>query len=250
MSTSDFRRARGWVFLTWAAAIVGITDPAIAQSQQGGDAARIQDAVRSIEAMRRLPGTGLQMVQAGGQTFLMTDNGRFAVVQGRLWDVWHGEELRTIADLDRAASRLDLAKMRIDFRELAALARGPERAPVTTIFLDPACDTCQPLLSQVAQLKAEFRFRLVLVPRTDEGVETAKRLLCAPSADVAFDAIVQGRIQTLPTPDARCGLGALQKTLVTARILGVETLPTVVSADGRLSAGAHSLALRAFIKGS
>lgn len=214
----------------------------------GNDVERLQAAAKSIEAMRRLPITGMQMVQAGGQVFLLSDNGRFAVAQGRLYDLWHGEELRGIADLDRAIAHLDLSRMKLDFNDLATLIYPVGAAPASsksaaagqrtaTIFVDPRCDHCEVLLRDLPGLVNEFRFRLVLLPLGGEAsIELAKQLLCSPGAQ-ASAALLTQQFQKLAAARIDCSVLRLQKTIVTARILGIESAPTVISDDGRVLRG-------------
>ncbi|TAG49799.1 MAG: DsbC family protein [Betaproteobacteria bacterium] len=211
------------------------------------DVARIQDAMRGIESMRRLPGSNMQLVQAAGNTFLMTENGRFAVVQGRLYDVWHNVEIKSVSDLDRVAAKLDLSRMKLDFNELATLTFGTGKRLVTA-FIDPRCEHCATLLAQANSLTSEYQFRLVLLPLLGEqSVAEAKQLLCAPSGAVA--ALVAKRVASLPKPPNDCALAKLQKTIITARILGIESVPTVISPDGIVSRGVPE-SLSQFLKGS
>lgn len=211
------------------------------------EVARVQDAMRGIEAMRRLPGSNMQMVQAAGSAFLITENGRFAVVHGRIYDLWHNEEIKSIGDLDRLASRLDLSRMKLDFAELATLYVGGGKR-VATLFIDPRCEHCVSLLGQVNALSSEYQFRLVLLPLLgDPSVADAKQLLCAPSG--AALALISKRIASLPKAPNDCALAKLQKTIITARILGIDTVPTAIAPDGRVMRG-NLESLAVFLKGN
>jgi len=256
---------RRWTFRTLlhyiAVVLPGVAALATVDAS-ANDVERIQAASKSIEAMRRLPITGMQMVQAGGQTFLLSDNGRFAIAQGRLYDLWHGEEVRNISDLDRAVSRLDLSRMKLDINDLATLhypldkgskgtavnaatARGRE----VTVFVDPRCgEQCDALLKALPSLATEYRFRLVLLPLQGESsIELAKQLLCSPES-MATAALMTQQFSKLSPAKTDCSVLRLQKTIITARILGIESVPTVVSDDGRVLRGTGDLVQ--FLKGS
>ncbi|TFT44863.1 DsbC family protein, partial [Proteus mirabilis] len=52
----------------------------------------------------------------------------------------------------------------------------------------------------------------------------------------ATDALLNGRISNLEQDDT-CNLEPMQRTLVTAQILGIQGVPFIVANDGRISRG-------------
>jgi thiol:disulfide interchange protein DsbC len=73
----------------------------------------------------------------------------------------------------------------------------------------------------------------VLGPDSERQV---RQLGCARDKKAATDALLSGRIGNLDQDDA-CNLEPMQRTLVTAQILGIQGVPFIVANDGRISRG-------------
>ena len=61
------------------------TDMAPVSNQTPGG---VQELLRGIRGMQRLPIAGVQMVDAGERVLFVSDNGRY-VFTGPAWDLWH-----------------------------------------------------------------------------------------------------------------------------------------------------------------
>ena len=226
-------------------AISGVWRPAAAASPPPhplADAA-IEQLMQGIDGMRRLPVQGMQMVQSGERVFFVSANGRYAFL-GPAIDLWHGERLTTLADADRLMSRLDLTRWRLNVSELGALDLG-EGARDILVFVDPACPECDRLIERVQALdpaaRAPYRFRLIpLAVRGAASRDRVVRLNCLAETDrpAAMQALLTQRVAALPAAAGVCGQGALQRALVTAQVLGINQVPFLIAADGRLQAGA------------
>ena len=58
-----------------------------------------RDLLKGIEAMRRLPVEGVQLVQAQGQLLIVSTNGHYVITGGRLIDLWNNLRLVGVACL-------------------------------------------------------------------------------------------------------------------------------------------------------
>jgi thiol:disulfide interchange protein DsbC len=196
--------------------------------------------LHQIDAMASLPVTGLKAVESDGRLLFMSDNGRF-VIDGTLYDVWAQQPLTSLASIRSAGDRLDLRRLGLPLDDLQALTLG-EGAEEVLIFVDPRCPHCHALLKQADQLQFRYTFRIlpvaVLGPESEHQV---RQLGCALEPAAALLALTSGRFAGLPQR-ADCDLAPLQRTLVTAQLLGVKGVPFIVAPDGRISRGRpHSL---------
>jgi len=169
--------------------------------------------MQGIGGMRRLPVSGVQMVQSGDQVFFVSANGRYAFL-GPGFDLWHGMRLTSVAEAE------------------------------VLVFVDPRCPQCAALLDRLktvpeATLKT-YRFRLIPLPVLSQGSQQeALALNCLAETDRpgALAALLEHRTDRLPAATGSCGQGAIQRALVTAHLLGIERVPFLIAPDGRLQSG-------------
>jgi len=191
--------------------------------------------LHNIDAMASLPVTGIKAVESDGRLLFMSDNGRF-VIDGTLYDLWAQQPLTSLTSIRTAGDRLDLRRLGLALDDLNPLTLGNGAAEVL-IFVDPRCPHCHALLKQAGHLKDRYTFRIlpvaVLGPESEQQV---RQLGCAREPAAALQALTSGRFTDLPQqPD--CDLAPLQRTLVTAQLLGVQGVPFIVAPDGRISRG-------------
>jgi thiol:disulfide interchange protein DsbC len=229
------------------APLLGLPGPAVAAEASGPPPppASLADADAllngPIEGLKALPIHGLQLVKAGGKTFLMSSNGRF-VIQGTLLDVWNQVAIADLADVDRIANRIDLAKMKLRIDDLAAVTVGTGKPPVV-VFVDPRCPYCKQVQQQLLALKDRYTFKLVAVPVLGpESQNLVVRLSClaqTPHKDQARAALLQQAYDRLPAEvAATCDRQPLQRALVTAHLFGIDAVPFLIAPDGRTFKGA------------
>ena len=199
--------------------------------------------MQGITGLRRLPVSGVQMVQSGAQVFFVSANGRYAFL-GPGFDLWHGMRLTSLAEADRLMGRIDRTRLKLDAEDLGALDWGTGAAEVL-VFVDPQCPRCAALLDRMrtlpeAALKT-YRFRLIPLPVLGQGSQReALALNCLAETDraQALAALLDHRTSAMPSASGSCGQGAIQRALVTAHLLGIEQVPFLIAPDGRLSVGA------------
>ena len=198
-------------------------------------------ATGAIAEMQRLDISSLQAIEPanGGDLIFLSQNGRYAL-KGELWDIWAKKRLKTIDDVRDAQTHVDLAGLKVGWGDLKPFHIGTG-SKVVRVFLDPNCPYCHALLLQMGPyLKAhtDFSFDVFVVPLLGEDSQKKDRLLsCAVDPQAALDALVthQG-YDTLAQVD-KCDLAPAQRRFITAHMLGVEGVPYLVSADGRIHEG-------------
>jgi len=198
--------------------------------------------MQGIGGMRRLPVSGVQMVQSGDQVFFVSANGRYAFL-GPGFDLWHGTRLTSLVEAERLMQRIDRSRLKLAGEDLGALDLGTGKAEVL-VFVDPRCPQCAALLDRIQRLPATvlktYRFRLTPLPVLSQGSQReALALNCLAETDpaAALNALLEHRTDRLPAATGRCGQGAIQRALVTAHLLGIERVPFLIAPDGRLQSG-------------
>jgi thiol:disulfide interchange protein DsbC len=221
--------------LTGAPAFAAESDPT---GSSGSEAGGIQELLRGISGMQRLPVSGIQMVEAGERVLFVSANGRY-VFTGPAWDLWHGAKLETLDEAAHLAERIDLKRLGLDPASLGALDLGTGERDVV-VFVDPRCPHCRRLMDGLPALAERYRFRLVPLPVLGPESEAAVvRLACLAEQDpsAARDALLSGTFDQSPAPTGTCGQAPVQRALVTAQLLGLAGVPYLIAPDGRLEQG-------------
>jgi thiol:disulfide interchange protein DsbC len=221
-----------------ALAALSLAGSAFAQSAPD-DVAQIKKLMHGkFDAVKRLPVTGLMIVEADGQVYLSSENGRIVVANGRVYDMWNGLEIKEGKDVDKFANKIDLVKMGLNISDLAPLEVGAGKKTVV-MFIDPSCPHCHRMMAQAAKLTNEYRFQFVLLPILGtESIEKSKKAICMADKQAAVKALIDNTLAKAPSPDVGCNLLPLQKALLTARIMGVDSVPFIVAPDGTMQRGA------------
>jgi len=196
--------------------------------------AQAESPLGTIKAVKSVPINGVRIVETEQGVFFASDNGRF-VWKGPLYDMWSAQKVETLADIDKVAGRVDLKKIGVDFSQLATFTLG-EGSKEEVVFVTPTCPHCQKLLDQAAKLTKDYRFVVILLPLGPKDIDVAKRLVCLADKGKALQALISRNYEALPA--GNCPLTPLQKNLVTARVLGITSVPYVVRHDGLIKVGA------------
>ena len=130
------------MLLTGFIAQTHATEPGGAKPSTDGEmTAEVKGIMRSVDAVKRLPVTGLSMIDAGNKTFLITDNGHFAVAGNfKLVDMWQGKIIGSVEDT-KGIDKVDLRKIGLSPDELSTFTIGTGKKEVV-IFVDPQCNYC------------------------------------------------------------------------------------------------------------
>ncbi|CAD6875392.1 DsbC family protein [Methylomonas fluvii] len=198
-----------------------------------------------IDGMQDLPITGLKMVKTGEQTVFISSNGRFALTGGKLMDIWTQQEIKDLPDIDKIANRIDLSRMKLNVDDLGPVAIGHGKTSVL-VFIDPLCPYCGKVMKDLQALQDQYTFKLVMVPILGpESQNIVVQLTCQlGSSDTKLKDSVRDRLLKqdyagLPTePPSPCNKEPLQKSVVTAKLFGLQGVPFLIAPDGRTHSGA------------
>lgn len=199
-------------FVLAAAAAAYLSGPAYSQSSVRPPAMNIpplgegvlRDQVDKIKGVKRLPVNGLSIVETtDGSVFLLSDNGRFAVIGGRWVDVWEGKNISGIAD-SVSLDKINFARMGINVDEFSpyVIGSGPKNV---LVFVDPAMDETRAVVRQMAPLGKQYTFKVVLLPLNGGPAgAAARRLQCSPDRGLSLNALINGGLESLPVPKPDC----------------------------------------------
>ncbi|WPL22949.1 thioredoxin domain-containing protein [Thiorhodovibrio frisius] len=197
----------------------------------------LADLSAPLDASIQLPGSGVQMLQLQDRVAFLSGNGRYAFT-GDAWDLWHGEQLTSVRQAQVLASRVDLDRLGLDPADLGAISLGDQESNTKPVwvFIDPLCAACQELLERLAQ--TETPAHVIPLPLGGaDSAQAARRLLCAPSPQAAQSALLDQTWSELPRPTSDCDTQPLVRALITARLLGIDSVPTLIAPDGRIQRG-------------
>lgn len=195
-----------------------------------------RDALKGIEAMRRLPADGFHVVQSQGRLLLVSTNGHYVVADGRILDLWNQLEVKSVADVE-GTLRMPLARMGIEASALGGVVMGrTDSTSRVTVFLDPGSAESRKLLPQLRAVGERYRLDVIFLPAQTARAGMSRALICDANAARAF--INESRAP-VPIPDsASCGQKELERARVTAQLLGITSLPFTVCPNGVTIGGA------------
>ena len=194
-------------------------------------------ALRRIEATQQLPGGGFAAVKVAGRDALyyLSNDGRI-LIKGTAYDLWSGRTLSTLADVQRSATRLDLAGFQALWPQLDPIELGSGPATVVA-FVSPACPHCQSLIDQAQALTQHYRFLLLPIPAGGQSGAVVRSLACARDKAAAEAAYLRHELEAGIAQTESCNIEAVQRRVITAQMLGVKGVPWIVRADGTSSEG-------------
>ena len=190
-----------------------------------------------IKATKRLPVQGMSIIETvDGKTFVVSDNGRVAIIGGRIIDLFENREIKGIADTE-SLDHINLKRMGIKGVELATFTIG--NGPVEAIvFVDPMCEPCRALVSEMPKYVKQYTFQVLVYPlRGGPSGVAARALACAPDKSLALTAFTSGRLESLPQPSRNCDVANVQKAMITGSVLGIRSLPFMILPGGKTFSG-------------
>ena len=197
----------------------------------------MREQMENLKAAKRLPVRGLILIETkDGKTFLVSEDGRLAIMGGKWFDLWEKKQITSVQDA-AILDRINFAKLGIDPDEITSLRIGSGSKRVV-VFADPVDKDTKGLVSQIAPLSKEYTFQIVLVPRrSGEANKAIAKLACAPDKPTALAAFMSGAYSSLPDPTPSCDLLPVSKGMSTAVAIRIPGLPLVVRQDGLIAYG-------------
>lgn len=200
-----------------------------------------------LEAVVHLPIKSLKAVEANGEIFYMSENGRF-VLRGQLYDIWYKDTLDTINQINDSATRIHFNRMGTNFDDFNTISIGTGNKQAVA-FVDPLCTICHKLMADAEDLGKEYTFKFVVVPALgDESNKLARHLFCAENSEDAAKAYMNNTLATVAQKE-NCDTAQYDQTLLMAHLLDVKGVPFVVAPDGRYSQG-RPKELKSWLEGS
>ena len=201
--------------------------------QRGAEA----QALREIEATRQLPAGSFSAVKVKGRQglYFLSSDGRI-LIKGSAYDLWSGRNLATLADVERAATRIDLKGFATIWPQLDPIMLGEEPATVVA-FVSPGCPLCRSLIDQALELTDRYRFLLLPIPAGGDSAALVRGLACAQDRKAAEAAWLRHAFTAAMAQRPVCDLEPVQRRVITAQLLGIKAVPWIVRPDGALSEG-------------
>jgi len=204
----------------------------------------------NITAKEELPIEGVSIVRTEqGDTYIISNDGRY-IFQGRLYDVWNGEKIDSVEKLERFSDRVDLDHLGVRKKKLFAFNLGSGDKEVH-VFVDPRCHHCRELVKDIrnsGDLLQSHVFRVVVSPISSEQSRTRARKLrqvAQQNATRALDAFVANTVPDIELKDQ--SYPQLEYNILLAKALSIQSVPFLVSPDGRIENGRPS-DLTAFLR--
>lgn len=110
------------------------------------------------------------------------------------------------------------------------------------VFLSTDCSFCRQIEPELAELENVTVYRHLLPGHTEAGRVTTTEVLCSEAPAQAWSNVAAGKPAGLAVRMQGCDVGVLKKNLDAAHRLGVASTPTVIYANGKVSAGLLSSA--------
>lgn len=207
----------------------------------------MREQIENLKAAKRLPVRGLILLETkDGKTFLVSEDGRLAIIGGKWIDLWEKKQITSVQDAG-SLDRINFKKLGLDPEEITSFTLGRGSRKVV-IFADPLDKETKGLVSQMNPLFGEYTFQIILVPRkAGESNTTIAKLACAPDKGAAVAAFSTGSYQSLPAPGPACDYRTVHKGMTTAVALRIPGLPLVVREDG-LTAYGSAISLASTLK--
>lgn len=228
-----------------AVLIASLATASMAVAGDGFVPSRMPEFDKAYQSVVTIPGTDLHVADINGQLVVVLPNKRFAVV-GHLVDTLERKELRTLDDV-KAARRMKISSLGIDYNELAAVkyGKGPKEA---VIFLDTECTNCTKMLQEVRSLGDDYTFHIVLMPLLSQAsVTNAARVICADDQQAAINAIFTRGYDKLPKKALQCAQSKLAATWGMSLALSIRAVPYIIAPNGETTLGLKDLTLAEFL---
>ena len=199
----------------------------------------MQPPQQQFDAISQVGDLPFQMIEKNGKTFLMSSNGRY-VIKGQLQDMWDGGKVLTsVAQLKKSVSSVNFDALGLDVDELWHLSygSGPEKV---MIFVAPGCGYCKKTLKQMAGLETQYTFNIIPLPIMGPRSEDAVRRLASVATkrpNAAFAALLNDDYADL-TIDPNLNVESIGRSMITAQVLGINSVPVIIDQHHRMSKGA------------
>lgn len=172
----------------------------------------------------------------------MSQNGRF-ILRGRIFDMWTGNVIDTMDDLDASRQTMDLAELGLKDEDVDPFryGRGPREV---SVFVDPLCPYCGQLFDEIRAdpaLADQYTFVLYVVPFLgDNSVRAVNALSCAEDREEAVLAMLdkdRAWMREHEVDAEGCDVQPILNRTILTQMIGVTGVPYIIGAEGGISRG-------------
>lgn len=228
--------------LLWAVSAAQAQDIGVLPGGQS-----LADMQGRIQSQIALKDPFVQALKVDGQEGMVfaSRSGRY-VVRGVMLDVWTGDVLNSVGDIERSMSTLNLANLNLDPKDVDPLfyGSGPEQ---TTLFVDPKCPYCKKLFEELISdpyYAETFTFTIYVVPFLgDESARATTVISCHENRDDALDALLTADYRWMRRSEndiEDCDKQPILQRMIMAQMLGVTGVPFLIAPNGKTVAGLPS----------
>ncbi len=195
---------------------------------------------RNIVHKQKLPLKDLNFIRTKeGITYLISDDGRY-VFQGALFDVWNGEQIESIGEMNNLTDRVSFNYIGVKPERMFTLdlGTGPKDA---FVFADPNCSICHKLIRDIRDsklIKKNYRIRIVITPVLKKSsMEKSKKLAGLAEKDqvLAVNTFIENSFDNIKaTEDSN---DKIDYNLLVAKALSIRNFPYLVNPKGLMHIG-------------
>ncbi|MGP1715696.1 MAG: thioredoxin fold domain-containing protein [Methylophilus sp.] len=198
----------------------------------------VKQSIRKVESLKKLPSGAFALVKADNEkTYLISENGRFAIENPVIYDTWNLSKITTVESADNV-DKLDLNKIGFNGTDIAYYSYGTKGKPEVTVFVDPRCPHCTAVTRQIPALKDKYSFKIIPIPVLgEESGRIVKNMHCANNQAEALNSIFASKYTNLPMAQQDCNIEKLTKTIVASSLLGIKGVPFTVMPNNRTVPG-------------
>lgn len=207
-------------------------------SEDVKNAMGVKQSIRQVESLKKLPAGGFALLKANNQkTYLISDNGRFAIENPVIYDTWNLTKIASVEQAD-GVDKLDLNKIGFNATDIAYYSYGAKGKPEVTVFVDPRCPHCTAVTRQIPALKDKYSFKIIPLPVLgDDSGRIVKSMHCLNNQNEVLNAIFASKYTNLPPPSPDCNVEKLTKTIVASSLLGIKGVPFTIMPNNRTFPG-------------
>lgn len=192
-----------------------------------------------VKSVAEIPGTFNMIEDGTGRMIIVSANTRYVFKSFELIDTWHDNvQITSTTQLQSLSNKLQPSMIPLDMMLVLRLPGDGKSQPLIA-YVDPEADSSKSFIR--AAIEGGNPTHLVVVPFSGEPSSLkSKRLSCAVQAGnkaEAAAALINDDYEGLP-PVSQCSEhAALRANVITARTIGVNGTPFVISSDGRMFRG-------------
>ncbi len=195
---------------------------------------------RNIVHKQKLPLKELQFIRTKeGLTYLISPDGRY-VFQGALFDVWNGEQIESIGEMQAFSDRVrfDYIGVKTDRMFTLDLGAGNKDA---FVFADPNCGVCHKLIREIKDSKLilkNYRIKIVITPVLKKSsLDKTRKLASIAKEDqaLAVNAFIENSFDNITATEEMND--KIDYNLLVAKALSIRNFPYLVNPQGRMQIG-------------